>query len=69
MRLLITCLVFVVLALTLQLSRPECSMSAITGVEWVMCLAHCDVSLGHGLKGAHMAAELGKALEACRGEN
>jgi hypothetical protein len=67
MRLFIGFLMFVAFVLTLQWIRPECSMSAMTGVEWLMCLAHCDVSLGHGLKGAHMAAELAKTLQSCRG--
>jgi hypothetical protein len=69
MRLFIGLLVFVTLVLTLQWSRPDCSMSALTGVEWAMCLARCDASLGHGPKGSHMAADLGKMLQSCRRKN
>ena len=39
MRLLTGYLIVVALALTLQIARPQCSMTDMLGVEWLECLA------------------------------
>ena len=38
MRLLTGYLIVVAFALTLQIVRPQCSMTDMLGVEWVKCL-------------------------------